>query len=595
MRARIPAVVLTAALIGQAVIAIPAAADQHPRVETIATGLNNPRGIDVAPDGTVYVAEAGRGGNDHCETIEEGDESFEICFGATGRITSIAPGGTPTAVRTGLPSFLFSEGEAIGPSDVSVAEDGSLYVSVGLGADSGTRDHVAAQFAPAGLLGTVQHLDNGSLSEVADLAAWETANDPNAGQPSTQGPQGSPSDDSNPNAVLVASDGSLYAVDAGGNTVLEIDRATGDVTLRAFLPDRFVDAPPFLGLPPGTQIPMQAVPTQATEAPNGDIVLSQLTGFPFPVSGANVYRLTNSTTPAVIAQGFTNAMDVAYLNGELYVLELARHGLFAGPSGALVRVRSDGTRIALLRDVLFAPGGMAVGPDNLIYITVNTIGEPGSGRVLRFDPSMAADPAIQAACPPLQVAGTALTGIVDNTHEEAITCAAWHGLFTGFADGTFRPGQSITRGQFASTVARMIRESDASLPAGPSGQFNDVDGTTHAASINDLAAADLIRGFGDGTYRPNATVTRAQAVSMLVAAYEYVTGDQVPPGPDAFTDDDGSVHESNINRAAAMGWVRGTTPTAFAPGAPIRRDQMASVLSRVASDLVQTGHLGLPD
>jgi hypothetical protein len=595
MRAHFRVAVLTVALIGQGAVALPATADEHPRVETIATGLNNPRGIDVAPDGTVYVAEAGEGGDDFCVEIEEGEESFELCFGDSSTVRAIAPDGTRSVAVGGLPSFMFGEGEYIGASDVSVAGDGSLYVSVGLGADSGTRDDIAAGFAPAGMLGTIQHAAGESLTMLADLAAWETENDPNEGQPSTQGPMGAPSDDSNPNAVLVASDGAIYAVDAGGNTVLEIDPDSGDIELRAFLADRMADAPPFLGLPPGTQIPMQAVPTQLAEAPNGNIVIGQLTGFPFPVGGANVYRLRDdNVTPALVAEGFTNIIDVAYLDGELYVLEIAHESLFAGFGGALVRVRADGTRATLLRDVLVAPGGVAVGPDGLLYITNTSVGDPGTGSVLRFDPSMAADPAIQSACPPLQVPGAALSDISGTVHEEAITCAAWHGLFTGFADGTFGPNGNINRGQFASTIARLIRATGTTLPTGASGQFDDVDGTTHAAAINDLAAAGLVSGFTDGSYRPGASLTRAQAVTILVGAYGFVTDSPPPAGPDAFTDDDGSVHEANINAAAAMGWVRGTSADTFAPGANIRRGQMASVLTRVASDLIDDDHLQLP-
>ncbi len=596
MRTRIRAAVLTVALVGQtAAIALPAAADEHPRVETLATGLDNPRGIDVAADGTVYVAQAGPGGDDFCTEIGEGDEAGEVCFGDTGSISRIGADGTVTDVVDGLPSFMFGEGEFIGASDVAVAGDGTLYLSVGLGGDVALRDAIADEWEPGGLLGTVQRHQGGTLSELADLAQWEDDNDPNAGQPSTQGPQGSPSNDSNPNSVLLASDGTLYAADAGGNTVLEIATTDGEVELRALLADRMAAAPPFLGLPPGTQIPMQAVPTQLAESDDGDIVVSELTGFPFPVGGATVRQLTGTLTPSTVATGFTNAIDVAYLGGELYVLEITHNGLLSGDlTGALVRVRADGSRTVLLRDVLVAPGGMAVGPDDMLYITNMSVGEPGSGSVLRFDPSMAADEATQLACPPLEVAGSSLTDIVGTTHEESITCVVWHGLFQGFADDTFRPGTNITRGQFATTVVNLIGATDAELPAGAADQFSDVDGTTHAASINALASAELVSGFADGSYRPGAFITRAQAVSILVAAYEHVVDDTLAAGPNAFTDDDGSVHHANINAAAAMGWVRGTSAQAFSPQANITRGQMASTLARVASDLVDGDQLELP-
>lgn len=599
MRSRVRVAVLTAALIGQGALAFPSqAAGHHPGIETVAEGLNNPRGIAVAADGTIYVAEAGEGGEQKCLTVGEGEEAFDVSVGATSTVTSIsADGETVTTVIDELPSMMLGEGEYVGASDVTVAGDGSLYVSVGLGGQAGVRDEVAAECPSAALFGTVQHLSGGTLTQVTDLAQWEADNDPSADQPSTDGPDGGPdgepSNDSNPNAVLATSDGGLFAADAGGNTVLEIAPDTGEVTLAAFLADRMVDAPPFLGAPPGTQIPMQAVPTSLTESPDGDVVLGQLTGFPFPVGGAHVYQVDDDATPTVIAQGFTNIMDVVYLDGELYVLEISHDSLLAGIGGALVRVRADGTRIALLRDVLIAPGGIAAGPDGMLYITQNSIGDPGTGSVLRFDPSLAADASIQSACPPLEVGGTTLVDIADTTHEEAITCTVWHGLFGGFADDTFRPAADITRGQLATTVARLVEAAGGDLPAGESGQFSDVDGTTHDDAINALAAAGIVDGFDDGTYRPHARVTRAQTVSILVAAYEHATDGDVPAGPDAF-DDDGGVHEANINAAAAMEWIQGTAPRTFSPGENIRRGQMASVLARVASDLVDGEYLTLP-
>lgn len=595
MRTRIRAAVLTLALIGQAaVIALPAAADEHPRVETIATGLDNPRGIDVAADGTIYVAEAGPGGDDFCIEVGEGDEAAEVCFGETSRIARIATDGTVTTEVGDLPSFMAGEGEFIGASDVTIGDGGTLFVSMGLGGDVELRDGVAAEWAPGGLLGTIQRWQGGVLTELADLAQWENDNDPNAGAPSTQGPMGESSNDSNPNGVLFAG-GSLYAADAGGNTVLEVDPDTGVVTLRALLADRTAAAPGFLGLPPDTEIPVQAVPTNLAEGADDAILVSELTGFPFPVGGATVRELTDTTTPGTTATGFTNAMGLAMVDDDLYVLEFADNGLLSGDlTGALVRVRADGSRSVLLRDVLVAPGGIAAGPDGRLYITNMSVGEPGSGSVIAFDPSMAADEATQAACPPLSVAGNDLTDVVGTTHAESIDCVVWHGLFDGFGDDTFRAGADITRGQFATAVANLVGATDADLPAGATGQFTDVDGTTHAASINALASASVVVGFSDDTFRPGTSISRAQAVSILVAAYAHVTEADLAAGPDTFTDDDGSVHEANINASAAMGWVQGTSAETFMPSGDITRGQVASTLARIASDLVDAGNLQLP-
>ncbi len=582
--------VLTASLLVIGVLAVPAAAADHGRVATLTDGLNNPRGITIAPDGTLYVAEAGTGGDEFCLPMEEA----EVCMGATAGVAAIAPDGTVTRVVEGLPSLVAGEGEFAGAADVVVAADGSLYISVAFGAESPVRDQVAAEWEPAAMLGTIQHAVDGELTEVADLAAWETANDPDAGQPSTEGPMGQPSDHSNPNGMLLTSDGRLLVTDSGGNSALEVDVDTGELTMVAHFEDRFTAAPPFLGLPEGTQVPMQTVPTNLAEAADGSVLVSQLTGFPFPVDGANIYALTDTTTPEVLHEGFTNVMDLEFVGDDLYVVELAQNGLLAGPAGALVRVRADGSRVSLLADQLPAPGGVAADADGMLHLTVNSIGAPGSGAVLRFDPSLAADADIQAACPPLSVPGTALSDVAGTTHEEAITCAVWHGLFVGLGDGTFGPGSSVTRGQFATTVAALIRASDVDLPSGEAGRFTDVDGTTHAAAINDLAAAGMVSGLGDGRYLPDGNVTRAQAASVMVAAYAYITSSSVPPVEGTFGDIAGNRHAEAIEAAAGMGWVRGTGDGDFSPDGDLTRGQWATVLSRGASDLAEGGFLRLP-
>lgn len=583
---------LFAAALLAGLVAVPAAAQDPDRLGVVADGLHNPRGITIAADGTIYVAEAGLGGDEFCLEDDDGDD--EVCLGTTSRVLSIDGDGEVTVVVDDLPSIVTPEGEVVGAADVVVAEDGTIYVAIGFGEASPVRDAIADEWEPAALFGTVIRVVGDTITGVADLAAWETANDPDADQPSTQGPMGQESDHSNPNGLVLTSDGRLLAVDAGGNTILEVDFDADELTMVGLIGDRFAPAPPFLQLPEGTEIPMQAVPTNAIELDDGTILVTELTGFPFPVGAANVYALTDTETPEVILEGFTNAMDLAAVGDDLYVVEFARDGLLAGPTGALVRVRGDGTRVSLLGGDLLAPGGIAADGDGMLYLTVGAVGPPGSGAVVRFDPSLAADAAIQSACPPLVVPGSALSDIARTTHEEAVTCVAWHGLFAGFGDGTFRPGQDITRGQFATTIAGLIRASDADLPAGPTGAFGDVDGTTHAPAINDLAAAGLVRGFDEDTFLPSATITRAQAVSMIVAAYVYVSGSDLPVGSDSFTDTAGSVHAANIRDAAGMGWVQGTTAGIFSPAADISRGQTASVLARVASDLVDGGHLALP-
>ena len=166
-------------------------------------------------------------------------------------------------------------------------------------------------------------------------------------------------------------------------------------------------------------------------------------------------------------------------------------------------------------------------------------------------------------------------------HRDAIGCLADLGFVVGFTDGTYGPNLDMSRGQFATVVTRMIEfiadeELDDDGPA-----FPDVpDQHVHAEGINKLAAAGLIRGFEDGNFRPGASLERGQAASILDAAITLATGQQLPDGPDAFLDDDGSPHEDALNRLAQEGIVLGFGDGMVRPNDEIKRGQLASMVVR---------------
>ena len=80
---------------------------------------------------------------------------------------------------------------------------------------------------------------------------------------------------------------------------------------------------------------MQAVPTSVEDGRDGQYYVGQLTGFPFPVGGANIYRVNPRTGAAsVFASGFTNIMDLAFgKDGTLYVLEIDHNSLLPPDNG----------------------------------------------------------------------------------------------------------------------------------------------------------------------------------------------------------------------------------------------------------------------
>jgi sugar lactone lactonase YvrE len=133
---------------------------------------------------------------------------------------------------------------------------------------------------------------------------------------------------------------------------------------------------------------MDFVPTSIAVGPDGALYVAQLTGAPFPVGGARIYRIVPGRAPEVVAGGFTNVIDIAFdRDGSLLVLEIAKNSLASGdPAGALIRLRPDGSRETLLEDGLVSPTAVAVGCNGWIYLS-NHGQEAGAGQLLRFRPS----------------------------------------------------------------------------------------------------------------------------------------------------------------------------------------------------------------
>jgi len=336
--------------------------------EVVASGLNNPRGLDFAPNGSLYVAEAGTGGNGPSVQGPDGP----IQFGLSGAVTRVWQGKQERIV-TGLPSLAAANGTAaIGPSAISFGQTGHALLTIGLGQDPAVR---ATLGDAAKLMGTLQKLNpNGTLQTVADLASFEAVANPDGNEPN-----------SNPNGVLNVA-GAAYVTDAGANDLVRIG-ANGAVSSIAVFPNRMVPTPPFLPQPPfPAQLPMEAVPTNVVRGPDGALYVSQLTGFPFPVGAARIYRVVPGAAPQIYAEGFTNVIDLAFdAAGNLYVLEIDQNGLLApAVTGRLARVNaSDHSVETIASEGLVMPGGLVIGDDGAIYVS-NFSTSPGIGEVIRL-------------------------------------------------------------------------------------------------------------------------------------------------------------------------------------------------------------------
>jgi hypothetical protein len=106
--------------------------------------------------------------------------------------------------------------------------------------------------------------------------------------------------------------------------------------------------------------------------------------------------------------------------------------------------------------------------------------------------------------------------------------------------------------------------------------FTDIAGNTHASAITDLYRRGVIGGYADGTYRPLRSVSRGEVATLLARAFGVT-----PVAGQRFSDvPRGSTHEGAINALTDRGWIRGYDDGTFRPDAELRRDHMAVILQR---------------
>jgi hypothetical protein len=327
----------------------------QPAGTVLMSGLDNPRGLAIGPEGALYVAEAGRGGDGPCGVNGAGETR---CYGPTGAVSRLWRG-EQVRVAEGLPSHaLVGGGAASGPNDISFLGRGGAYVTIGLGFDRRLRDALG-EAGP--LFGTVLHISaSGQWRVVADVLVHEETANPGGG-----------AIDSNAYGVL-AEPGSHLVVDAGGNALLRA-WADGGITTVATFPSRAQGRA------------TDAVPTAVAVGPDGAYYVSELSGVPFAAGAARIYRVVPGQAPTIYREDFKTITDIAFdEDGNLYVVEHASGPVFFGGLGRLLKIAPDGTRTTVSSG-LDRPTSVLVGRNGELYVTNHGI-TPGIGEVLRIEP-----------------------------------------------------------------------------------------------------------------------------------------------------------------------------------------------------------------
>jgi dienelactone hydrolase len=340
---------------------------QEFQIEVLASGLNGPRKLNFSPDGTLYVAEAGRGGTG-ASIPSPSVPGAVLSYGATGAIICIQDGKAERVV-TGLPSLALPDGgDATGVNDIEFDSDGNAYAIVGFASNPVNRDSII-QVPDFSQLIAIDNFDGGnSWTKLIDFGTYELNNNPD-GQ------------DVNTNLYdLLIEDNTAYVLDAGGNDLLSQRAFGSSPTLEAVFPSRTA-TDPLTGQP----VVQQSVPTAVTVGADGAFYVSELTGYPLQAGTAQIYRLNAAGQPEVYADGFTNIVDLAAdQSGGFYVLEYDADGILTGSdAGALIYLSPDGKTRTTITDELVSPTGLTLDENGDIYIS-NKGFIAGQGEVLRM-------------------------------------------------------------------------------------------------------------------------------------------------------------------------------------------------------------------
>lgn len=357
----------------------------------VATGLYNPRYIAFGDDGTMYVTEAGVGGDEPVafgpppgegtpdaagqatpvtDEAASGPDMGGATRGSTGQISQVTPDGTQSVTATGLASYSIG----VGPHGIVVV-DGQVYFTIGGIA-------VEAGITPLDGENGLHRLDpaTGEVTQLAEFNTYEIENNPDGA-------------DINPNIYGLSagdSDGRLTVNDAGANAIYSVDPETGDFTVRGVVPDlngltanleegAITDDPP-----------RQAVPTGGAYNAGGAYFVSLLSEF-WPENGPSVLRVDGDGDFATFTSVTTGRSYVTGLafgpDGQLYLSQLFDDPEGA-PVGTIFRVNTGDGTVEPVVEGLVMPHGIAFDGDGNLYATVYVLmsgPDMPAGEVVRID------------------------------------------------------------------------------------------------------------------------------------------------------------------------------------------------------------------
>lgn len=179
----------------------------------------------------------------------------------------------------------------------------------------------------------------------------------------------------------------------------------------------------------------------------------------------------------------------------------------------------------------------------------------------------------------------------DETPPTTLNDTDHYAYIVGYEDGTIRPNGHITRAEAATVFFRLLTDKARDANLTDRSPYPDVSaGAWYNKAVATLSRMGILSGYEDGSFRPNATVTRAEFAAM---AARFDT--EAKPVDTPFTDLTGCWAADEIAKAYGKGWVNGYGDNTFRPNGPITRAEAVTLINRVLRRLPETDKDLLPD
>jgi hypothetical protein len=328
-------------------------------VSVVASGLDNPRGLTFGPDGFLYVAEGGTGGN--TSTIGQCPQVPGIgpYTGSTtgSRISRISLAGQRTTVVDGLPSSstnMMTGQLTSGVADVAFIGNTLYGLLTGAGCSHGV----------ASIPNQVFRVTGNAWTTVADLTAFYHSHPTAHIEEDDFEPDGTP-------YSMIAVHGDLYVVEPNHGS---LDRVSPNGSIQ-----RVADISATMG---------HIVPTSVSY--HGNFFVGNLGTFPVTPGSSKMLKITPSGQVQPWASGLTMILGSVWDSRDrLYVLESSTVAGDPTPFTGRIRRIDPSGESTTIADGLFLPAGMTMGPDGNLYVSNVGFGPlflvKGQGQVLKVE------------------------------------------------------------------------------------------------------------------------------------------------------------------------------------------------------------------